>query len=335
MFDDQKTPAEDQPMPRPVDSINTNAGSRPVPLAPKAPPPADLPTTDQQTVKPKQGRTIPGTEDIFADTDKASAEPPLKTPRLNSLNFGEPTPTVMPEIGTKAKPVVMPEVGGKGKPLAGPPEPLSELPDDLEEEGGNSKKFFWIGLVVLIVILGGAGYYAYSKFFAGSLSLPKVNLNAVSPLELQKKSQADIVNLNFNRNVNQNVNQEGEEPAEEPEITCPELMPQAPDFCLDGEIVSGEEDENGCPLAPRCIRTEAVDSDRDGLTDAEEETLGTDPFEPDSDGDGLYDREEVKVYETDPLNPDTDSDGYLDGDEVEAGYDPKGTGMLLDLNFEE
>jgi len=41
----------------------------------------------------------------------------------------------------------------------------------------------------------------------------------------------------------------------------------------------------------------------------------------DSDQDGLSDAEE-KVYGTDPYNADTDGDGYSDGAEVQSGYDP-------------
>lgn len=59
-----------------------------------------------------------------------------------------------------------------------------------------------------------------------------------------------------------------------------------------------------------------LDSDGDGLSDAEEIRLGTDPKNPDTDGDGLTDGEEVKKYLTDPLNPDTDYDGLTDGAEV-------------------
>lgn len=47
----------------------------------------------------------------------------------------------------------------------------------------------------------------------------------------------------------------------------------------------------------------------------------------DSDNDGLTNAEEKK-YGTDPLNPDTDGDGYKDGDEVKAGYNPLGPGKL-------
>lgn len=58
------------------------------------------------------------------------------------------------------------------------------------------------------------------------------------------------------------------------------------------------------------------DSDADGLTDEEEQKIGTNPFDPDTDHDGLNDYDEVKVYHTDPLNPDTDYDGLKDGAEV-------------------
>lgn len=60
-----------------------------------------------------------------------------------------------------------------------------------------------------------------------------------------------------------------------------------------------------------------LDSDGDGLLDSEEPEWGTDPYDPDTDKDGLTDGEEVKTYKTDPLNPDTDWDGLKDGyDEV-------------------
>lgn len=64
-----------------------------------------------------------------------------------------------------------------------------------------------------------------------------------------------------------------------------------------------------------------VDSDGDGLSDAEEETMGTDPSSADSDGDGLSDKEEVEVG-SDPTLADTDGDSYLDAWEVAEGTDP-------------
>lgn len=65
-----------------------------------------------------------------------------------------------------------------------------------------------------------------------------------------------------------------------------------------------------------------VDSDGDGLTDAEEATLGTDPNNVDTDGDTLNDGDEVNVYGTDPTLADSDGDGVDDAAEIAAGTDP-------------
>ena len=65
------------------------------------------------------------------------------------------------------------------------------------------------------------------------------------------------------------------------------------------------------------------DSDGDGLTDNEEQALGTDPANPDTDGDGIGDK-----FDSEPLdgvlNSDTDGDGIidlLDPDDDNDGYD--------------
>jgi outer membrane protein OmpA-like peptidoglycan-associated protein len=59
-----------------------------------------------------------------------------------------------------------------------------------------------------------------------------------------------------------------------------------------------------------------ADRDNDGLGKCDEEKLGTDPNNPDTDGDGLSDGDEVMKYRTDPLKVDTDGDGLTDGEEV-------------------
>ncbi len=71
-----------------------------------------------------------------------------------------------------------------------------------------------------------------------------------------------------------------------------------------------------------------ADKDLDGLTDEEEKKLGTDLNNPDIDGDGLLDGDEVKFYKTNPLKADTDGDGFKDGYEVRRGYNPNGPGKL-------
>jgi len=69
------------------------------------------------------------------------------------------------------------------------------------------------------------------------------------------------------------------------------------------------------------------DTDGDGLTDGDEvHTHGTDPLDTDSDDDGLSDGDEILTYHTDPLDPDTDADGMSDGWEVAGGLDPNDDG---------
>ncbi len=65
-----------------------------------------------------------------------------------------------------------------------------------------------------------------------------------------------------------------------------------------------------------------LDSDGDDLPDDEEAALGTDPNNPDTDGDGLTDGLEAHGLCTEPTLPDSDSDGMSDGFEVQYGLLP-------------
>lgn len=66
------------------------------------------------------------------------------------------------------------------------------------------------------------------------------------------------------------------------------------------------------------FKDENPDTDGDGLSNIEEEKIGTDPKNPDTDGDGLNDGEEVEKIKSDPMKMDTDGDGLNDGDEVKT-----------------
>lgn len=60
------------------------------------------------------------------------------------------------------------------------------------------------------------------------------------------------------------------------------------------------------------------DADGDGLTNKFEKSIGTDPKNADTDGDGLQDGAEYNQHKTDPLKADTDGDGLKDGEEVNS-----------------
>ncbi len=64
------------------------------------------------------------------------------------------------------------------------------------------------------------------------------------------------------------------------------------------------------------------DPDADGLDNLSEFFHGTNPFNPDTDGDGLSDGEEVNRYGANPLMWDTDGGGHSDGFEILNGRNP-------------
>ena len=64
------------------------------------------------------------------------------------------------------------------------------------------------------------------------------------------------------------------------------------------------------------------DLDGDGLSDTDEQTYGADPFDADSDDDGLEDGIEVHAHGTNPNAADSDGDSYSDPYELEHGADP-------------
>ena len=94
------------------------------------------------------------------------------------------------------------------------------------------------------------------------------------------------------------------------------------------------QDALGHPAAssmPAVNVTVNIDTDGDGIPDRYETgtgiyvsptNTGTSPTNPDSDGDGLNDGEEVNIYHTDPNKKDTDGDGWDDLFEITTGFDP-------------
>lgn len=103
--------------------------------------------------------------------------------------------------------------------------------------------------------------------------------------------------------------------------------------CPPGSI---DRDEDGlCDALEELLGTnpDYFDSDDDGLPDGWEYENGLNPLSDDSDGDGIEDGLEDSdgdglnnfdeyTYGTDPFDADSDNDGVSDGDEVDQGSDP-------------
>ena len=95
-------------------------------------------------------------------------------------------------------------------------------------------------------------------------------------------------------------------------------------------VVAEQVEDSSLPAS------ESVDLDSLPVaSDPEEEVQDSESTGPvDSDNDGIYDADEG-FYGSDPNNPDTDGDGYLDGDEIENGYNPTGPGTLFNFGLPE
>ena len=114
------------------------------------------------------------------------------------------------------------------------------------------------------------------------------------------------------------------------------------DGYTDGEEVNDLESDPLNPCDPDVYALADGDCDNDGLTNADEDTNGngmydegleTDANNPDTDGDGYTDGEEVNDLDSDPLNPcdpdplaldtnDCDNDGLTNAEEAVEGTDP-------------
>lgn len=84
-------------------------------------------------------------------------------------------------------------------------------------------------------------------------------------------------------------------------------------------VVHDDDDPN--PLPGELLQTGTDDPDGDGCNNGCEYVRGTNPLNPDTDGDGLTDGEEAYVYFTDPNSNDTDSDRLTDCQEIFGNSD--------------
>jgi gliding motility-associated-like protein len=78
-----------------------------------------------------------------------------------------------------------------------------------------------------------------------------------------------------------------------------------------------------------------IDTDADGLTDAQEGVLGTDPTNPDTDGDGYSDGQEVANGSNplDPCDPDDSSPECATGVHIPTAFSPNNIGNVANNGY--
>lgn len=63
----------------------------------------------------------------------------------------------------------------------------------------------------------------------------------------------------------------------------------------------------------KVIKNKPIDTDKDGLSDSDERSYGTNPLNSDSDNDSILDYDEIFKYRTNPLKKDSKENAYDDG----------------------
>jgi hypothetical protein len=110
------------------------------------------------------------------------------------------------------------------------------------------------------------------------------------------------------------------EPVLAPDTNTAPQQITVPDVSTPGDWLARYFGTETCVNKAQC--GDSADPDRDGYTNKEEYTTGTDPNNPDSDGDGIADGDEAHVFSSDPLISRTYRDGqYNDADFVKGSYD--------------
>lgn len=300
-----------------VEPVPPKKEGAPFPQAPKgytkaAPPPPGISNVSAPLRPSSQGFNV--TQKPINPPQAQRMSPPSRAPQMPQRTPPAQAPRAYEPVQPKKEPVdifsntdtttpkVRMPIGPANPERPGLPHGLEikaaalDLSQDITDETERrkpllkSKIFIIIALVLVSGGLVAAGYFAYQQISSRTPDPEIVN--------------TDIVNTEI-PSVNTQTN------------TQPVQTPSPENVVTQTPIPTPSIDEN-------------IDTDLDGVMDKEEKLYGTNISSPDSDSDGLTDRDEIKTYQTDPLNPDTDGDGYKDGDEVNNRYNPKGAGKLFE-----
>ena len=282
----------------------------PVPPVPPAPvaAPASIPSPIQSMPSSMQ----PGADDMFSGVERAA--PPLaRTPAPSPV-----MPPVMPPVVTA---------------------PQTNFPTLPEAEHPPILHYLLIALAVVVVlggIAGGVWYFAIRRPAQQVMeTLPTAPIVTSSTTDLTEDVSNTVPTVPLDEPIDTGLAPgQPEAITAKPVVTPPVGANVPPPTSIDPNAqvpvvtpptpatpVATDTSVMAPPVVPPI-----ADQDKDGLSDARETELGTNPALADTDGDGLSDGDEVLKYHTNPLIPDTDADGFPDGVEVQKGYNPLGAG---------
>ncbi|MFA6391592.1 MAG: hypothetical protein WCW66_02435 [Patescibacteria group bacterium] len=164
----------------------------------------------------------------------------------------------------------------------------------ISKTGGKKKKnlpSIIIGVVALILVLGVVAAFMFQKIMGDK------NTNTLVENQNQVVVDANISNQNASGNINENENTNSL-------LNVNSNLNENSNLNRNTNLNTNV----GITLNTNSTIINSRDTDRDSLTDAEEESFGTEPNKPD-----------------------TDSDGYSDGIEVAGGYNPAGIGKIQNM----
>ena len=250
--------------------------------------------------------------------NEKQASPVNPNPILGLPQVG---PVVKNELPKESLEDIFAETEKKEKPpvFQKKPEIDFDSTDSAEKNQPSHQKIFFLVFLVLALLLIGVGSvwgYRYIITRLDDGSVKNIEPEASTPVVDNSQDNAPVQKNDTAVEPTNNITNETNNMDEDNQ------MP------VDIETVP----EENADIADIIPNEDSLDSDGDGLTDAEEWQIGTAVDNVDTDNDGLFDREEVKVYKTNPKIADSDGDGYSDGDEVKGGYNPLGSGKLFEVN---
>lgn len=173
------------------------------------------------------------------------------------------------------------------------------------EDGSNKKKIFLIvGAVVLVAVIGGVtAWVLYSRSRMTeelpSANLPAGNSNVTNTNNVVTNTPGTGTNANTNTPLPVKQGTFSTEKTMTAQQKKEMGLPVDQDYKYRTYTPPPEEKQEPYILVSQAP-PEPLDTDHDGLSDADEAKAGTDPNNPDTDGDGMQDGQEVKGWHTDP-----------------------------------